>query len=84
MYPTKNRHEWKLAAAGIGAAAGLAMLGVGLAGGGGMASAEDPTEPAPVTTGETVTETTPPTSPETSVATPSVSVTTPSGFATPH
>jgi hypothetical protein len=71
----------------MGAAAGLAMAVVGLGAAEGLAGAQDsveePTQPA-ITTGDTVTLTTPPTSPETSAATPSVSVTTPSGFATPH
>jgi hypothetical protein len=36
-----------------------------------------------ITLGETTTTTTPPTAPETSVATPPVTATTPEGFATP-
>ncbi|WP_317155530.1 hypothetical protein [[Mycobacterium] appelbergii] len=55
---------------------------VGLSGG--PAEAQNRVEPPAITTGQTITETTPPTTPETSVATPPVSVTTPSGFATPH
>ncbi|PJK19354.1 hypothetical protein CSX11_26760 [Mycobacterium goodii] len=83
----ENRRGVKVAAAGVGAAGALAMAVVGLGAAQGLAGAQDnvqePSEPA-LTTGETITLTTPPTSPETSMATPSVSVTTPSGFATPH
>ncbi|ULN68727.1 hypothetical protein KZ782_24210 [Mycolicibacterium smegmatis] len=83
----KSRRGFKIAAASFGAAGALAMAVVGLGAAQGLAEPDDtgtlPPEPA-ITTGETITETTAPTSPETSVATPSVSATTPSGFAEPH
>ncbi|CDO24744.1 hypothetical protein BN978_05244 [Mycolicibacterium mageritense DSM 44476 = CIP 104973] len=68
--------------AGVAAVAAMAILGTSTPGV--AADPQEPVETTPITTGETVTETVPPTSPETSVATPPVSVTTPSGFATPH
>ncbi|MCV7289029.1 hypothetical protein H7J87_27240 [Mycolicibacterium wolinskyi] len=84
MNSAKNRRKLKVASAGVGAAAGLAMAVAGVGLSGGLAGAQNEVEPPALTTGETVTETVPPTSPETSVATPSVSATTPSGFAEPH
>ncbi|MGV0745566.1 hypothetical protein [Mycolicibacterium sp. XJ870] len=84
MDSEKNRQQLKLAAAGVGAAAGLAMAVVGLGMSEGLAGAQNNVEPPAITTGETITQTTPPTSPETSMATPPISVTTPSGFAVPH
>lgn len=74
----------KLVSAGVGAIGGLATAVLGVAMGGGVAGAQQRVEPPAITTGQTVTETTPPTAPETSKGTPSVSATTPSGFATPH
>ncbi|MGW4096878.1 hypothetical protein [Mycobacterium sp. NPDC004974] len=79
-----NQRNLKLISAGIGAIGGLAtaMLGVGV--GGGLTGAQQRVEPPAITTGQTVTPTTPPTAPETSEASPTVSATTPPGFATPH
>lgn len=79
-----NQRNLKLISAGIGAIGGLAtaMLGVGV--GGGLTGAQHRVEPPAITTGQTVTPTTPPTAPETSEASPTVSATTPPGFATPH
>lgn len=87
MSSARNRRGFKIAAASFGATGALAMAVVGLGAAQGSAEPDDtappPTEPG-ITTGETVTTTTPPMSPETSMATPSVSATTPSGFAEPH
>jgi hypothetical protein len=73
------------AGAGIGAVVAMGVLAVG----GGEVSRADPLPPGPVTTtpatiGETVTETTAVQSPEPTVYEPSVTFTTPSGFAVPH
>lgn len=83
----KNRRGFKIAAASFGVTGVLAMAVVGLGAAQGFAEPDDTGPPPPepgITTGETITTTTPPTSPETSMATPSVSATTPSGFAEPH
>jgi hypothetical protein len=74
----------KLAFAAIGAGAAVAMGVLAVSAGdeqvvtGTLVS--DPT----ATLGETVTTTTPPRAPQTSVATPPFTFTTPSGFAVPH
>jgi hypothetical protein len=75
--------QWKLGSATIGVSAVVAMGALGLIFGD-VSSAEP--EPvvgpvAPQATEQTITTTTPPPAPETSVATPSVTATTPSGFA---
>lgn len=79
-----NQRNLKFIAAGLGTIGGLAtaVIGVGMAGA--DTGAPQRVEPPAITTGQTVTETTAPTAPETSEATPTVSATTPSGFATPH
>lgn len=79
-----NQRNLKLVTAGVGAIGGLATAVLGVAMGGGLAGAQQRVEPPAITTGQTVTETTPPSAPETSEASPTVSATTPSGFATPH
>lgn len=79
-----NQRNLKLIAAGVGAIGGLATAVIGVGMGGGLAGAQQRVEPPAITTGQTVTETTAPTEPETSEASPTVSATTPSGFATPH
>lgn len=79
-----NRRNLKVISAGIGAVGGLATVVLGVGVGGGLTGAPQRVEPAVITTGQTVTQTTAPSEPETSVATPSVSATTPEGFATPH
>ncbi|QZH60335.1 hypothetical protein K1X22_00390 [Mycolicibacterium farcinogenes] len=79
-----NRRNLKLISAGVGAIGGLATAVLGVAMGGGLAGAQERVEPPAITTGQTVTETTAPSVPETSEASPTVSATTPSGFATPH
>jgi hypothetical protein len=75
--------QWKLGSATIGVSAVVAMgvLGVIF---GDVSSAEPEQVVGPVmpqATEQTITTTTPPPAPETSVATPSVTATTPSGFA---
>ncbi|BBX91322.1 hypothetical protein H5U98_08690 [Mycolicibacterium boenickei] len=79
-----NQRNLKLISAGVGAVGGLATAVLGIGMGGGHAGAQQRVEPPAITTGQTVTETTAPTAPETSEASPTVSATTPSGFATPH
>ena len=80
---------YKSGSAAIGGSAVVAMAALGVVFG--YASAAEPAghvaSPvvAPQASGQTVTTTTPPPEPETSVATPSVTATTPSGFApAPH
>ena len=79
--------QWKAAAATIGVSAVVAIGALGVMFGN-VRSAEPEQVAAPVApqgTEQTVTTTTPPPAPETSVATPSVTATTPSGFApAPH
>lgn len=79
-----NQRNLKLVSAGVGAIGGLATVAFGVALGGGLTGAQHRTEPPAITTGQTITETTAPSAPETSEASPTVSATTPSGFATPH
>ncbi|OLP00669.1 hypothetical protein BVU76_19570 [Mycolicibacterium porcinum] len=79
-----NQRNLKLISAGVGAVGGLATAVLGIGMGGGHVGAQQRVEPPAITTGQTVTETTAPTAPETSEASPTVSATTPSGFATPH
>jgi hypothetical protein len=79
-----NQHKSvKLLSAVIGVSAVVAMGALGLIFGD-VSSAEPEQVVGPVApqaTGQTITTTTPPTAPETSVAAPSVTATTPSGFA---
>lgn len=79
-----NRRNLKLISAGVGAIGGLATAVLGIGAGGNLTGAQQRVEPPAITTGQTVTETTAPSAPDTSEASPSVSATTPSGFATPH
>ncbi len=79
-----SQRNLKLVTAGVGAIGGLATAVLGVAMGGGLAGAQQRVEPPAIPTGQTVTETTAPSAPETSEASPTVSATTPSGFATPH
>lgn len=79
-----NQRNLKRISAGVGVIGGLATAVIGIGMGGGSAGAQQRVEPPAITTGQTITETTPPTAPETSEASPTVSATTPSGFATPH
>ncbi|CDO32638.1 hypothetical protein [Mycolicibacterium porcinum] len=79
-----NQRNLKFISAGVGAIGGLATAVLGIGMGGGHVGAQQRVEPPAITTGQTVTETTPPKAPETSEASPTVSATTPSGFATPH
>lgn len=79
-----NQRNLKLISAGIGALGGLATAVLGIGGGGGLTGAQHRVEPPAITTGQTITETTAPSAPETSEASPTVSATTPPGFATPH
>lgn len=83
MIRQKNRYL-KMISTGIGALGGLATAAFGVTLGGGLTGAQHRTDPAEMTTGATVTETTVPKAPETSKAEQAVSATTPSGFATPH
>jgi hypothetical protein len=75
--------QWKLGSATIGVSAVVAMGALGVIFG--DVSSAEPAQVlgpvAPQATEQTVTTTTPPLVPETSVATPSVTATTPSGFA---
>jgi hypothetical protein len=79
--------RWKLGSASIGVGAVVAMGALGVIFG--DVSSAEPEQVvgavAPQASEQTVTSTTPPAVPETSVATPSVTATTPSGFApAPH
>ena len=78
--------QWKLGSATIGVSAGVAMGALGVIFG--DVSSAEPVQVGPVApqaTEQTITTTTPPTAPETSVATPIATATTPSGFApAPH
>ena len=79
-----NQRNLKWIAAGVGAVGGLATATLGVGIGGVVTGAPQRVEPPAITTGQTVAPTTPPTAPETSHASPTVSATTPPGFATPH
>jgi hypothetical protein len=75
--------QWKLGSATIGVSAVVAMGALGVVFG--DVSSAEPAQVvgpvAPQATEQTVTTTTPPPAPETSVASPTVTATTPSGFA---
>ena len=74
--------QWKSGSATIGVSAVIAMGALGVAFGN-VSSAEPEQVVGPVAqqgTEQTITTTTPPTTPETTKATPSVTATTPSGF----
>jgi hypothetical protein len=75
--------HWKLGSATIGGSAVIAMAGLGVAFGNiGSTGPEGVLSPiAPRATGQTATTTTPPTAPVTSLASPTVTASTPSGFA---
>jgi len=75
--------QWKLGSATIGVSAVVAMGALGgIFGDVGSAEPEHVAGPVvPLATGQTVTTTTPPPAPEISVASPTVTATTPSGFA---
>ncbi|ART68825.1 hypothetical protein BTO20_09690 [Mycobacterium dioxanotrophicus] len=80
----KNNHRrLKTVSAGVGLAAVVAMGALGLLASGASGGVQMQSEPA-MTTGQTVTQTTAEKSPETSVATPPFTFTTPEGFAVPH
>ncbi|MBU9766160.1 hypothetical protein FR943_20240 [Mycobacterium sp. TNTM28] len=80
----KNQRNLKLIGAGMGAVGGLATAVLGIGFGAGHHAAPQRVEPPAITTGQTVAPTTAPSEPETSHASPTVSATTPPGFATPH
>lgn len=68
--------QFKVVSAAIGASAAIAMVGLGIATST-ISSAQEPITPGPVTTpeattGETITTTTPPPTPETTEAKPSI------------
>ncbi|WP_018599059.1 hypothetical protein [Mycobacterium sp. 155] len=79
----KNRKRLKTVSAGVGLVAAAAMGTVGVLASQAPAGVQMWSEPE-MTTGETVTETTAGEAPETSVATPPFTFTTPEGFAVPH
>ncbi len=79
----KNRKRLRTVSAGIGLAAAAAMGTVGVLASQAPAGIQIWSEPG-MTTGETVTQTTAGAAPETSVATPPFTFTTPEGFAVPH
>jgi hypothetical protein len=74
--------QWKFGSATVGVSAVVAMGALGVVFGNvSSAEPEQVVGPGvPQATEQTVTTTTPPTAPETSAATPSVTATTPSGF----
>ncbi|WP_458316774.1 hypothetical protein [Mycolicibacterium brisbanense] len=78
-----NHRRLKTVSAGIGLAAVAAMAALGLFASGVSGGVQMQSEPE-MTTGQTVTQTTAGKSPETSVATPPFTFTTPEGFAVPH
>ena len=74
-YTVVKTGQFKVVSAAGGASAAIAMVGIGIAFSS-VSAAEEPT-PGPVatseaTTGETITTTTPPSTPETTIATPSI------------
>ena len=79
----KNHNQFKAISAGIGLTAAVAMGTLGVLATGASAGRQVWSEPE-MTTGETVTRSTDGGAPETSVATPPVTFTTPEGFAVPH
>ena len=85
MESNKNHNQLKAASAGIGVTAAVAMGTLGALDSGESAGVQMRSEPS-MTTGETVTrsEDVPGGAPKTSIATPSVTFTTPEGFAEPH
>ncbi|MEE6168176.1 MULTISPECIES: hypothetical protein [unclassified Mycolicibacterium] len=78
-----NHRRLKTVSAGIGLTAVAAMGALGLLASGASGDVQMQSEPE-MTTGQTVTQTTAGKSPETSVATPPFTFTTPEGFAVPH
>lgn len=73
---TVKIEQLKVVSAAIGAGAAIAMVGLGIASST-VSSAQEPITPGPVTTpeattGETITTTTPPSTPETTEAKPSI------------
>jgi hypothetical protein len=80
----KNNHKpLKVVSAGLGVSAVVAMGALGVWASQAPAGGQMWSEPE-MTTGQTVTETTPGDAPETSEATPPFTFTTPEGFAVPH
>lgn len=78
-----NHKQLKAVSAGVGLVAVVAMGAFGVLASHAPAGVQMWSEPE-MTTGETVTQTTDEEAPETSVATPPFTVTTPEGFAVPH
>ena len=75
-------NQWKLGSAAIGFSAVVAVGALGVIfGDAGSAEPKQVVGPVPQATEQTITTTTPPTAPEISVASPTVTATTPSGFA---
>lgn len=83
MDSKNNRRRLKTASAGIGLTAAAAMAVLGVLVSTTPAGAQD-WSLAPMETGATMTQSTAPTAPETSVAKPPFTFTTPEGFAVPH
>lgn len=83
METKHNRRQFKAVSAGIGLTAAIAMAVLGVLVSRAPAGAQNWIE-GPMETGATVTQSTPATEPETSVAKPPFTFTTPEGFAVPH
>ena len=79
-----HRRNLKFLAAAIGVLGGVSTVTFGVALDGGPTGFGQEAAPPAITTGETVTATTAPSEPQTPDSSPTVSATTPSGFATPH